>query len=356
MQYTTRLFGFLICLFFALPLFSESEGIPLAFFKSDGVHVAHRPPSTVHRLPFSAGHRIEITNIEVIKLKSKSFQIYVDVVNTGRFDIKMGEGKRLPYLEIGFDESLDGTGLTEHQDAIRKKLLAQDIRIRIGETKKRVFLKVKITKKTVDTPTYSVPPPVKRSEPVADTKTEIPVKKTTPKPLPKPTVDTRPKKSPSEKKKKDEGGFSIPIFEKKSLDELVAEKEACPDLIIESVRLVKANNKKATIEYVIKNIGKGTAELYDNSDKNDKPIGIRAYISGSPELSKGSFAIDGSFITSGLGALHGNLEPDQSLTVTAVLDIRRKTRYMPNIILTADAFLKLAECDRTNNTNSVLLE
>ena len=336
MQYTIRLIGFSILCFLAVPLLANSSSF--------------HNPQLAHRTSHSAGHRIEITNIEVIKLRSKSFQIYVDVVNTGRFDIKMGEGKRLPYLEVGFDESLDETGLTEHQDAIRKKLLSEDMRIKIGETKKRVFLKVKVAKKTANAPSYSIPPPVKRAEPIADTDTKIPTKKT-----PKKRVEPQPKKTKSEKKK-DEGGFSLPTFQKKTLDEIVAEKEACPDLIIESVRVIKANNKKATIEYVLKNIGKGTAELYDNSDKKDNPLGVRAYISGSPELSKGSFAIDGSFITSGLGDIHGNLEPDQSLTVTAELDIRRKTRYMPNIILAADAFLKLAECDRTNNTNSVILE
>jgi len=315
--------------------------------------------------PAPAGHRIEITNIEVIKLKSKSFQIYVDVVNTGRFDISMGKDKRLPYLEVGFDQSLEETGLTEHQDAIRKKLLEQKMKVKIGETKKRVFLKVKTNKKADSAPKYTLPPPVVRNTPsstVADNENQLP-EETTKKELPKIKEEKKEEEKTKEKKeekrenkKSDEGSFFLPTFKQKSLDEIVAEKEACPDLIIESAKIIKQNSKKATIEYVLKNIGKGDAELYDNSDKKDNPLAVRAYISGSPELSKGSFAIDGTYITEGAGITRGILSPDQSVTVTVELDIRRKTRYMPIVILAADAFLKLAECDRTNNTNHVLIE
>ena len=344
MQYTIRHIG---CLFFLILITLPGETAVSAGLSS-GIH---RLPSSVHRPPSVAGHRIEITNIEVIKLKAKSFQIYVDVVNSGRFDIKMGEGLRLPYLEVGFDESLDASGLTEHQDAIRKKLLSQSMRIRIGETKKRVFLKVKIEKKPLNAPVYSMTPPVNRNK-TSDVARASGSGNKVSKP---PIVPPSPKKKPAAKKS-NEGGFSIPVFEKKSLDEIVAEKAECPDLIIESVRVVNINSKKAKVEYVLKNIGKGTAPLYDNSMKNDNPLGVRAYISGTPRLSKGAFPIDGSFITSGLGTIRGNLEPGESLRVTADLDIRRKTRYMPVLILAADAFLKLAECDRTNNTNSVILE
>lgn len=336
MYNTIRLIGFFILLFSALSLSAKKNA------------------------PAPAGHRIEITNIEVIKLKSKSFQIYVDVVNTGRFDISMGKDKRLPYLEVGFDQSLEETGLTEHQDAIRKKLLEQKIKVKIGETKKRVFLKVKTNKKADSAPKYILPPPVVRNAPsptVADNENKLP-EESAKKELPKVKEEKKEEEKTKEKEeeKSDESSFFLPTFKKKSLDEIVAEKEACPDLIIESAKIIKHNSKKATIEYVLKNIGKGDAELYDNSDKKDDPLAVRAYISGSPELSKGSFAIDGTYITEGAGIIRGILSPDQSMTVTVELDIRRKTRYMPIVILAADAFLKLGECDRTNNTNHVLIE
>ena len=74
----------------------------------------------------AAGHRLHLTNIEIIKQKSKTAQIYVDIVNTGRFDIKMGKGKRMPYLEVTFDNSLsanelDGFSIRHPKSTFRKR-------------------------------------------------------------------------------------------------------------------------------------------------------------------------------------------------------------------------------------------
>ncbi|MEZ4982996.1 MAG: hypothetical protein R2769_15710 [Saprospiraceae bacterium] len=51
------------------------------------------------------------------------------------------------------------------------------------------------------------------------------------------------------------------------------------------------------------------------------------------------------------------LRPGQKHTMQVQFDIRKMTRYMPVLILSLDAFLKLRECDRTtNNTGHLIFE
>lgn len=311
------------------------------------------------------GHRLHLTNIEIIKQKSKSAQIYIDIVNTGRFDIKTGKGKRLPYLELTYDNSLADNDLDGYETDIRKALLGRDVKVKVGETKKRFFLKFKKTNRIPSAPinTSSLASAKPKSEPVASTEIMIPADE---KPE-MPQVEKREKKKKEEaekkvkpkKKKKSKKGeelFEAPVFESKSLEEILAEKETCPDLIIESMELVKFNDKKAVVEYTLKNVGKGPAAIYDPNDKKAPALGIRAYISGSDQITKGSLNIGGFYSERGLEKSAGMLDPNESLTETIEIDIRRKSRYMKVLIFSADAFLKLQECDRTNNTYHIVLE
>ena len=59
------------------------------------------------------------------------------------------------------------------------------------------------------------------------------------------------------------------------------------------MELVKFNDKKAVVEYTLKNVGKGAAKIYDPNDKKAPALGIRAYISGSEQITKGSLNIGG---------------------------------------------------------------
>ena len=316
--------------------------------------------------PPAAGHRLHLTNIEIIKQKSKSAQIYVDIVNTGRFDIKMGKGKRMPYLEITFDNSLADNQLDTYQSDIREALLQRDTKIKVGETKERFFLKFKKSKGVQKSPLNTSPVTSRepKGEPVASTEIIMPASEKPSEPMEVEEVATEkkekqsktPKPKKQKKSKKKAEVFEAPVFEKKSLEEILAEKENCPDLVIESMNLIKFNNKKAVIEYTLKNVGKGPASIYDPSDKKGNAFGIRAYISGSDQITKGSFNVGGFYTERGLDKSNGMLNPNETFTETIEIDIRRKSRYMKVLIFSADAFLKLQECDRTNNTNHIILE
>ena len=103
-------------------------------------------------------------------------------------------------------------------------------------------------------------------------------------------------------------------------------------------------------------MGKGAAQIYNKKDKNDQPIAVRAYVSGAHKLSKGAINIGGFFIEGGLDDSDGMLLPNEKFEMEVELDISKKTRYMPALILSLDSFLKLQECDRTNNAEHLILD
>ncbi len=346
-----------------------------------------------------AGHRLTVTNIEIIKQKGKTAHMYADIVNTGRFDITTGKDKRLPYLTIEFDASLEANGLTEYKELIANKVKASKMKIGIGETRNRLFMRVKLEKKispinkqpiaTNEKEEETLEENIKGqlNEPMASMGTMIPSEKPVEKviekeaevDLQKPIVEKleeksitevvepkeeiepevakqkpiKKKKKKSKKRKKADKSvvFESPTFESKSLDDILKEKEECPDLVIEGMEIVKVKSNKATVRFAVKNIGKGPAMIYQKENKEDNPLGVRAYISGSDQITKGSINIGGFFMEGGLDETKGYLNANESFEMEVVLDIKKKTRYMPNIVLSLDAFLKLRECDRTNNSS-----
>ena len=329
------------------------------------------------------GHRLTVTNIEIIKQKGKTIHMYADIVNTGRFDIVTGKGKRLPYLKIEFDQTIEQNKLEDYSSAIIEKVKRTNMKIGIGETRNRLFMRVKPIKKLtpindqplansdeedktiIETADESLSEPMASMDTMipSDTKdskkiVEVEIEKNTaktevPKSKPTPKKDKK-KKKKKRNKKEDEGVvFESPTFESKSLDDILKEKEECPDLVIEELEIVKVKSKKATVRFKVRNIGLGPAKIYDMDNKDENPLGVRAYISGSDKITKGAINIGGFFMEGGLDETDGYLKTNESFGMEVVLDIKKKTRYMPLIVLSLDAFLKLRECDRTNNSKHV---
>ena len=319
------------------------------------------------------GHRLTITNIEVLKKNDKSAQIYIDLINTGRFDIETGKDKRLPYLIIDFDQTLSNNELEAFRESIEEKVKSKSLKIRAGEEKLHIFMKVRASKNYIPINSKpSISHSSKKSvnaeaeEPLASLNKVVPlaskakkekaVEKKEQKALPKVTKKKEAKRKSSKKNDKEEIVFESPKFESKSLDEVIKEKTKCPDLVIKNMELVKTKNKKATIRFEVENIGKGPALIYTKGDKEDQPLGVRAYVSGAEKISKGAINIGGFFLEGGLDETDGMLLPNNKFEMEVELDIRKKTRYMPMIILSLDAFLKLQECDRTNNSQHIIVE
>lgn len=158
--------------------------------------------------------------------------------------------------------------------------------------------------------------------------------------------------------------FSIPIGAKKgtnatSSEEVLASKvedfkDHCPDLQIDTFYVSKRTKKYAEITFKIVNVGKGPAPLFGDTKDLEDNVAIRAYASGTQNLSRGDLIMGGSFIKSGLKDKKGILQPSESFAGAFRVDIRKKTRHMPYIIISIDDYQQLWECDEGNNVKEMV--
>ena len=152
-----------------------------------------------------------------------------------------------------------------------------------------------------------------------------------------------------EKKTKSQGGVAFDtragVEESKNS---YAEKSVCPDMILEDLKIIKKTPKWITLEYTLKNVGKGPAYL----DKSNQKIAMRAFLSSSENLTRGSLPLGGGFVTYKEGK-DGALYPNKSFTGTLKLDIKKITRFTPFVVLNLDPFNVINECDKANNYGNV---
>ncbi len=127
-----------------------------------------------------------------------------------------------------------------------------------------------------------------------------------------------------------------------------AEKQVCPDLVLNQINVVKKSKNWVTLEYTLTNNGKGPAYL--GKDTNGQGIALRAFLSSSEKISRGALPLGGGFVDSGKKK---QLFPNNSQTGTLKLDIRKMTRFTPYVIINLDPFNVIQECDKTNNYGNV---
>ena len=132
-----------------------------------------------------------------------------------------------------------------------------------------------------------------------------------------------------------------------------AQKEVCPDLYIDTIFVVKRNNKWLEIEYILNNSGKGPAHLLGESSSDDDNLAIRAFLSSTDKLTRGSLPIGGGFIYNSPNK--GLLEVNGTYRGKLKLDIKKLTRFTPYLILSVDPFNAITECDKTNNKHPSLI-
>ncbi len=248
------------------------------------------------------GYRLSITQLKVKKKKSKSASIEYTLINTGRNDIEIFKSARNDFpLQIEFDHSLQSAELSPCKSQIIAGILHQDLNIRSGQTLKDRNLK--ISTKAVD-------------------------------------------------KKEEDSAFTIEVGQgSSSSSDRYFDKNYCPDLFIDSIRIVKLTKKWVTVEYTIKNTGKGPASFSGDTDDESDNITVRAHLSGSKRLSRGAVVIGGTVISD-----RDILEAGDTYIGIFRIDIRKKTRYTSNLILELDPYAAVRECDETNNQRSIVVE
>lgn len=247
-----------------------------------------------------AGYRLQVSAITIEKAKPDYVQIKCLLANTGKFDIQCGKGKNLPYLQLIFDQSLLKNDLGHLQTSIRRSILAENMKISTGEFKRDVLLKVATN--------------IPESDPSEESQL------TAGQSVGSTTSKSDGGKFPIFAKEKTTEApvvvFETPTFESRPIEEILKEKNACPDLVFDTIRLIRQDNKVAVLEFTISNIGKGPAQIYGNGKGLEDNLAIRAFVSGGKTLSKGAQVIGGDHIRSGLEHSEGTLVPGQSFSGT----------------------------------------
>ncbi len=166
--------------------------------------------------------------------------------------------------------------------------------------------------------------------------------------------------APNENKKKNKKKRAKSEAEAKQVVAPIAssiyDKSYCPDLKIDTAFVTDRSKKYITVNFKITNYGKGPAPLFGESAETEDNVAIRAYISGTAKLSRGDLILGGAYIEDGMEDQNGILQPLESFAAAFRVSIRKKTRFMPYLILSIDDYQSLWECQEGNNTISVLID
>ena len=128
------------------------------------------------------------------------------------------------------------------------------------------------------------------------------------------------------------------------------EEDICADLVMESVKIIKQSSTSVTLEYVVANYGNGSAAIFGESKKDDDNDAIKAHLSKSRKLTRGSIPLKGAFINKGIKNKSGMLLPKKRVTNTMKIDVSKMTKFTPVLVLSLDGFQDVDECDEFNNT------
>lgn len=255
-------------------------------------------------LPLTAtsyeGYRLSVTDLSIKKKKKRSTSIEYALINTGRndIDIKKSTIDNTPIL-FEFDHTLEATEMESYKNEIIAKILKENLRITAGQT-----------------------------------------------------INKRSMKLSAKKASEEETGFTINVGNGSSTStDRYFDKNYCPDLHIDTIKILKLSKKWVTIEYKITNSGKGPASLSGETNEEDDNLFVRAHISGAKRLSRGAFAVGGTYITD-----RDVLEAGDSYIGVFRIDIKKRTRYTSNLILELDAYSSVRECDETNNQNFIFIK
>lgn len=311
----------------------------LAFSKAE--HPRNRPataqfPSDIH-LPENGGddtvkyrgYRLEITEVAILKQTDDWVKISFSIVNSGRVDVDFSKKGTLHWVKFVYDYTLFSNKLGGLRENIQQTLYNEDFKLPVGQSIKKKELKVPviILKKTT------------QPEAVAggfETKVGT-------------SVEQPEAEDPSNVAGK--GGDETPEGTGTIQPGI---REDCPDIYFQRLHISQQDDKWATVEYIIANKGFGSFTLFEKGSKNEEKVVIKAFISGVPSLSRGALAVGGQIVKP-LSGQTIELQPGDTFKGQLKVDIRKKTRYMKSLILSLDSDQFKFECDKTNNTDAVIL-
>lgn len=245
------------------------------------------------------GYRVFISNPELIKEKNNNFKMKIKVTNTGSSNLASSEKKEYQSkLVVKSENELNKISKENYADLIYQKIRNSNLNISSGQSQTLEF-KVNIPKD----------------------------------------------------RRMDEGGFTVSRGNNGIKD---YSRDLCPDLVLDSLVLVKRDKKNAYVTFQVRNEGKGAINVIgDPKDKGDN-IAIGAYFSGTKKYSRGALLAGQTFLT-GLKESKGILFPGQTMTGKMKVSRKKQSKYTKVLIIQVDSQSIVIECNETNNTGSVLV-
>ncbi len=275
-----------------------------------------------------AGYRVYLSDLEILRQTDDMLKISFRTVNTGRQDLEFGQenSESMQKMVVRFDPAFENGKMQPHIQDIISSLRKQEFAVVAGKISPKREMEVKLTNGN----SGAAPSP---SE-IISTNT--------------PTVsDPKPVIEKDEKEKETMTGTSTI-----SDESLYFDPETCPDLQIESIRIVKQKKNYVTIEYTIKNTGKGPANIEGTAKGEEDNIAVKAFMTSSSKLNKGALVLGGD-VVGNRSKNAGPLLPGETHTAKIRIDTNTMTKFTPVIILELDTFGQVRECDETNNKNHI---
>jgi hypothetical protein len=363
-----------------------------------------------------SGYRLNITEIKILKHNPQKMKVKFNMINTGRVTVGLGKlatNTSIPALILEFDESANQIWIKENKVAFIFAIKQENMKIETGAviTDKVLCFDLEIkklppTKLIKETPpTIQIPSAdtTKTSKIVTKTESVKSQQKETKIPQPEIKVDTskvadvRSNTSKKETENKDKKTIPVidtikketikptpstsqptktipktevivnttPIPKKETIPEVpklegtptpeAKDISICPDLVIDTVKVIKLDEDYIWLEITILNKGTEPVSIFGKKKSMEDNVAIHFYFSGAPRLTRGSVLGDGIFLTEGLKETKGILAPNIPYKHLAKVSLEKKMRFNKVLLLQIDAFNIIDnECDETNNVKAIV--
>ncbi|MFN4255614.1 MAG: hypothetical protein ACK4Q5_11470 [Saprospiraceae bacterium] len=274
-------------------------------------------PAKVYR-----GMRVSLYGFKLLDQSEKTVILRCNAVNTGRDPVSFGKDKKPPLALI---VELDTLNLPERLRGKEADVVAAFCEGRVnlapGQLQQGINLKI------------AVPVPEPKKNPMPQRPIEDP--KSEPTAPAQPKVEAKPEPQPE----------PVPAMTEKG----------CPDLVFDTIYIVKQSAKTMRLHFVLRNVGDATARLLGPTDEREDNLAVNVYFVSGQKLTRGSFLADGMFFKN-KDIEQGILLPGRRLHGEIEISTRNRTRFQPNLVFELDPFQSLAdECNKTNNTRALVV-
>lgn len=135
------------------------------------------------------------------------------------------------------------------------------------------------------------------------------------------------------------------------------EGENCPDVEIESLKIIKKKPKKwILVEYTIVNNGDAKAPLLKEFEKHgyQRSLGLKIFFSGDTKLGRGDVTVGGAFIGKYGKSKKEFMEPGERITEQIKIKTKNQTSFTRVVIFNIDAMQFIEECNEKNNISHLI--